>query len=86
MRYKFYNIKSKRPQKQINETLDELEKRFAFCYSDCKYDLTFKNRHGFDMYTTFYHRSRNENHEFLREIEEYGYKFRMIRKLTFMFL
>ena len=74
MRYEFFEIKSKKPQKLIYRVLDENQKRFAFSYNENKYHSSLRDRKGVETFPTYYHSAHIKNHELIKDIEERRHK------------
>ena len=70
MRYEFYNIKPKHPQKLVYKILDEIQKRFTYCDSDWQYDLSFRDEEAVETFTTIYHPAHIRDPELIKDIDE----------------
>ena len=75
IKYEFINTRRKCPYKLISEVIGKHRKVFTHYTGECKYDLAFKDKDGWETTTTVYYPAHIKNHSQIEENENRVYKF-----------
>ena len=79
-----YSIKSMYPEKIFSSILDKHAKQFVPYTAECEYQLDYRNEDKDKPWgvATIYHPTQVKNHKQIKKLENDGFKFHKIDKLT----